>query len=82
MSFHAPVLLFARYADELGADVVNIDLPSAATVADVISALHRLPGADRLPPAPMIAVNQRYARVTDPVRPGDEVAVIPPVAGG
>jgi len=29
-----------------------------------------------------IAVNGTYAFATDPVRPGDEIALIPPVAGG
>ena len=29
-----------------------------------------------------VAVNGEYARDDDPVRPGDEVALIPPVAGG
>jgi molybdopterin converting factor small subunit len=81
-SFLAPVQLFARYADELGGDLVRVSLPAEATAADVIAAVRRLPGADRLPPAPMIAVNQRYANATDPVRPGDELALIPPVAGG
>ena len=29
-----------------------------------------------------VAVNQDYARPGDPVRPGDEVALFPPVTGG
>ncbi len=29
-----------------------------------------------------VAVNQDYARPSDPVRPGDEVALFPPVTGG
>jgi molybdopterin synthase sulfur carrier subunit len=28
------------------------------------------------------AVNQDYAELSDPVRPGDEVAFFPPVTGG
>ena len=82
MPFSTPVLLFARYADELGADHVNVMLPAVATAADVLAAIRGMPGADRLPPAPIVAINQRYAALTDPVRPGDEVALIPPVAGG
>ena len=29
-----------------------------------------------------VAVNQEYARPGDPVKPGDEVALFPPVTGG
>lgn len=29
-----------------------------------------------------VAVNQEYAKPGDPVRPGDEVALFPPVTGG
>lgn len=29
-----------------------------------------------------VAVNQDYARLEDPVSPGDEVAIFPPVTGG
>lgn len=76
------VLLFASYADALGASSLSLDLPSEATVADVLANLRARPGADRLPPSPLIAVNQRYASASSAVRAGDEVAVIPPVAGG
>ena len=76
------VLLFASYADALGTSSLAVDLPSDATVADVLAELRTRPGADRLPPAPLVAVNQRYADAGSAVRAGDEVAVIPPVAGG
>jgi molybdopterin converting factor small subunit len=68
------VLLFASYAD--------VELPAEATVADVLAALRGRPGAERLPAAPLVAVNQHYARPSSRVTAGDEVAVIPPVAGG
>jgi molybdopterin converting factor subunit 1 len=76
------VLLFASYADALGATSVTLDLPSEATVADVLARLRVRPGAERLPPTPLVAVNERYATPASVVRAGDEVAVIPPVAGG
>jgi molybdopterin converting factor small subunit len=41
-----------------------------------------MPGADRLPPEPLVAVNERYARRDHVLVAGDEVAIIPPVAGG
>jgi molybdopterin converting factor subunit 1 len=76
------VLLFASYADVLGRSSVAVDVPSRATVGDVMARLMRLPGAERLPPTPMVAVNQRYAGLDQRVSAHDEVAIIPPVAGG
>jgi molybdopterin converting factor subunit 1 len=76
------VLLFASYADALGASSLAVDLPGEATVADLLEDLRRRPGAELLPAAPLVAVNQRYASATSRVQPGDEVALIPPVAGG
>ena len=76
------VLLFASYADALGVPQLSLPIRDGATVSDVLAALRLRPGADRLPPSPLVAVNQRYAAGGDPVRAGDEVAVIPPVAGG
>lgn len=76
------VLLFASYADALGTARLAVDLPANATVADVLADLRTRPGAERLPPSPLVAVNERYASASSAVRAGDEVAVIPPVAGG
>ncbi len=76
------VLLFASYADAFGASSVTVGVPESATVADVIGALRRLPGGDVLPDAPLVAVDRRYTRDLVAVHPGQEIAVIPPVAGG
>ncbi len=35
-----------------------------------------------LPPSPLIAVNATYASAMQVLADGDEVAIIPPVAGG
>ena len=76
------VLLFASYADALGRSTLELALPAGATVADAMAGLASLPGADRLPPAPLVAVNERYAARDQILNAGDEVALIPPVAGG
>ncbi len=76
------LLLFASYADALGASSLAIELPRESTVGDVISALRSRHGAERIPPTPLVAVNERYASLDSVVRDGDEVALIPPVAGG
>lgn len=77
-----PVLLFASYADAFGARTVAVPVTTPCTVADVVLALRSIPGGDKLPPKPLVAVNQAYAKPDAPVQAGDEVALIPPVAGG
>jgi len=76
------LLLFASYAEALGASSLDVELASESTVGELISAIRARPGADRLPPRPLVAVNQAYATLDSVVRAGDEVALIPPVAGG
>jgi len=76
------LLLFASYADALGVSSLDMELASESTVGALLSAIRARPGAERLPPSPLVAVNQAYATLDSVVRPGDEVALIPPVAGG
>lgn len=77
------VLLFAAYRDLAGTDVVELPLEAPSTVGAVLEQLRTtLPQARALPPRPLVAVNQVHARLHTPVRAGDEVAVLPPLAGG
>ena len=76
------VLLFASYADAFGNAELDLTLPPGATVGDALARVSELPGAARVPPSPLIAVNERYASMDQQLSPGDELALIPPVAGG
>ena len=76
------VLLFASYADAVGKSEIELDVDSGATVNDVIERVRSLGDAHGLPAAPMVAVNEQYAARDRELRHGDEVALIPPVAGG
>ena len=76
------VLLFASYADALNRHSLTVNLKHGATVRDVMDQISALPGASRLPREPLIAVNERYAKPDRVLAPGDQVAIIPPVAGG
>ena len=76
------VLLFASYADAVGRSTIELELEAGATVKDVIDQVRGMGNATRLPPMPMVAVNELYASRERELRPGDEVALIPPVAGG
>jgi len=74
--------LFASYAEAAGRDALDLVLPEGATAADALAVVRREPWAARLPPAPAVAVNRRYAAGAAALHDGDEVAIIPPVAGG
>lgn len=76
-------LFFAAYRDLLGTKGLSVDLPEGATVSDLVAEL-RGRGApfDALPVEPAVAVNRAYARPEERLSSGDEVAFIPPVAGG
>ena len=76
------VLLFASYADALGAPEIRLDLPDGARVRDVLERVQRMAAGKRIPGNPMVAVNERYASPDQAVTAADEVAIIPPVAGG
>jgi molybdopterin converting factor small subunit len=76
------VLLFASYADAFGASSVSVTLPEPATVDDLVVALRALPGGAALPKTPLVAIDRRYTPGPVPVRAGQEIALIPPVAGG
>lgn len=76
-------LFFAAYRDALGASSLELELPEGATVGDLVTDL-RARGApfDRLPERPSIALNLALSRADARLRDGDEVAFLPPVAGG
>ena len=76
-------LFFAAYRDAVGTSALDVELPERATVADLVRDLReRGGGFDCLPDEPAVAVNRAYARGSRTLSPGDEVAFIPPVAGG
>ena len=76
-------LFFASYRDAVGTPTLELELPEGATVADLVLGL-RGRGApfDRLPAAPAVAVNRTLVRADAALAHGDEVAFLPPVAGG
>ena len=76
-------LFFAAYRDALGTGSLDVDLPDGATVGDLVGRL-RSRGApfDRLPHMPAVAVNRTLVRGEARLAAGDEIAFLPPVAGG
>lgn len=79
------VKFFASLRESLGTDELTAPLPDGATVADLIGVL-----ASRGAPwnclegdRPVLAaVNQTMVKPAHLLKPGDEVALFPPVTGG
>ena len=76
------VQLFARYAELFGSEYVELSSVGVHTVADVLERLRALPGGEFLGSATLVAVNLRQAKPAAPIVPSDEIAILPPLAGG
>lgn len=77
------VLYFAVFRERLGVESEPLDLADAATVADAIAALEaRHEVVAQLRGRYRIAVNHAMADLTAALTDGDELVLIPPVAGG
>jgi molybdopterin converting factor small subunit len=73
----------ARYAEVAGRESLTLPIPAPATVADALAALRADPRVgDRLPLNPLCALNFRQVRPGHPLAQGDEIALLPPLAGG
>jgi molybdopterin synthase catalytic subunit len=82
-SMRVKLLYFAVLRDIIGTTEADVTLPSGARPRDVWAALrseHReLAGYDE---PPLTAINETYASPDAELSEGDELAFIPPVAGG
>jgi len=77
------VRAFARYAEILGLEETTLELAEPATVGDAIKLLRKsVPSGPLLPERPLVAVNLEHVLVETPLREGDELALLPPLAGG
>jgi molybdopterin converting factor small subunit len=75
--------LFARYAELTGVERATLELARSATVADAVRAFRAtVPGGAGLPERPLVAVNQEHALPGSRLADGDELAFLPPLAGG
>jgi MoaE-MoaD fusion protein len=77
------LLLFAAYRDLAGTSAVDLELADGATAGTAVAALRGLAaGFAALPERPAVAVNSEVVGPEQPLQDGDEVALLPPVAGG
>jgi len=73
------VLYFGVLKDYFG-EGADVGLPDGASVADLLQQQRDL--ANFALESIAIAVNRDYAKLTDVLHEGDEVALLPPVSGG
>ncbi|HEV8195107.1 MAG TPA: MoaD/ThiS family protein [Gemmatimonadales bacterium] len=76
------IRLFARYAELLGAEYLDMPAAGLSTTNDVLARIRALPGGAGVGESTLVAINLKQAAPGSPIRPGDEVALLPPLAGG
>ncbi len=77
------IRLFARYSEVTGTESVSLELRAGATVADAVCQLRaRIPNGNLLPERPLAAVNLEHVLADRRLLDGDELALLPPLAGG
>lgn len=81
-TIHVRTLFFGIYAELAATREGDAELPGGSTVADLVEVLRGSRGLDWIPEGVVVAVNHSYAGTATPLADGDEVALIPPVAGG
>ena len=80
---HLTVKLFGSLREEAGAKELEIELPNGSRVDDLRELLaERYPILERLGERIRASVNLEIAERDQPLADGDEVAFLPPVAGG
>ena len=77
------VLYFASFRDAAGRPEEDRELPCGTRICDLWEILSReFPAFARFPKMPPAAVNRLYTPGHVTLEDGDEVAYLPPVAGG
>jgi len=77
------VRLFAVARELAGAETIEVDAPLGTTIADLRTLIaEAFPELGAALPRILMAVDSEYASSQTVVRPGAEVACIPPVSGG
>ena len=80
---HVNLLFFASLKDIVGARQLQLDVPSGATVSDLLDQLES--SYPRLKPYRSIvltSLNEEYVAPGAAISDGDELAIFPPVSGG
>ncbi len=83
MSIHVKLLYFGQARDAAGIREERLSFPDGASVSDLmnqVSTAHERMGEIRR--IVKVAVNEEMAEPDQTLHDGDDVAILPPVAGG
>ena len=74
---------FAQLRDLAGTETINLNLPNGADVSDLLREVYaKFPVLREQDHAILIGVGVEFVDRSYKVKPGDEVAIMPPVQGG
>ena len=77
------VMLFATLRDYVGSKSIEMQLPTGATLAELINQLIKLyPSMEKVKDSMIVAINREYAPLHLVIPENCEVALFPPVSGG
>jgi molybdopterin converting factor subunit 1 len=77
------VLFFGMLKEAVGKSSDSVELPEGASLGDLLELYaSRSPELKGVLPSLAAAVNQEYAGAETMLKPGDEIALLPPVSGG
>ena len=77
------VRLFASQRESIGRSDINADVPEGSTAASALRVLTaQYPDLAAVAGSTAFAVNREHAPPETPLKEGDELALLPPVAGG
>jgi MoaE-MoaD fusion protein len=80
---HITVKLFASHRERAGTGSLDLDLPEGSTAEDAFAALSEdYPGLRETRPFTTFARNRHIVTGSEPLSPGDELALLQPVSGG
>ena len=82
-SVRVKVLFFGRLKDVVGQSEESIDLADSSTIEQLFALYaSRIPELGKYRSSVVASCNEEFASWDTPLRPGDEVAFLPPVSGG
>lgn len=75
--------LYAQLRDAAGIQEVDVDLPEAATVSDLLDQVYRkIPALRAHDKTILIGVDVEFVDRNYKLKAGEEIAIMPPVQGG